>query len=102
MLKRGISNLIRSFLGYNTWEDYKKWYTKVHSRARYKSGFTDKLKKEIKELYNYECGECGLTENLEVHHIDGDFTNNEKSNLKYLCKKCHIEYERLQRGSYSS
>lgn len=24
MLKRGISNLIRSFLGYNTWEDYKK------------------------------------------------------------------------------
>ena len=26
---------------------------------------------------------------LELHHIDGDTTNNELSNLQYLCPNCH-------------
>ena len=26
---------------------------------------------------------------LEIHHIDGDNTNNEISNLQYLCPNCH-------------
>jgi hypothetical protein len=39
--------------------------------------------------------QCGLMEwygkliNLEVHHIDGDRTNNEKKNLQLLCPNCH-------------
>lgn len=27
--------------------------------------------------------------NLEVHHIDGDNTNNELKNLQLLCPNCH-------------
>ena len=43
----------------------------------------------------YHCESCGLNEwlgkeiVLEIHHIDGDTTNNELSNLKLLCPNCH-------------
>lgn len=42
-----------------------------------------------------ECFECGLTEwrghklPLEVHHIDGDASNNLPSNLQLVCANCH-------------
>lgn len=26
---------------------------------------------------------------FEVHHLDGDKSNNEDANLEYLCKRCH-------------
>lgn len=45
----------------------------------------------------YKCSECGWdrinpvtnTSPLEVDHIDGVSTNNERSNLKVLCPNCH-------------
>lgn len=46
---------------------------------------------------NYSCQECGWnkinpTTNkvpLEIHHIDGNYLNNDISNLKVLCPNCH-------------
>ena len=35
------------------------------------------------------CGDKKLTSNLEVHHKDRNRNNNESSNLRVLCKKCH-------------
>jgi hypothetical protein len=41
------------------------------------------------------CEECGLSEwrgeslIVEVHHVDGDSSNNEDKNLKLLCPNCH-------------
>ena len=46
-------------------------------------------------LRGRKCENCGLTEwlgepiNLEVHHIDGNRSNNELDNLKLLCPNCH-------------
>lgn len=46
-------------------------------------------------LRGHKCECCHNTEwlgqpiNLEVHHIDGDKTNNELDNLQLLCKNCH-------------
>jgi thymidylate synthase (FAD) len=35
-----------------------------------------------------QCWGCGY-ESVERHHIDGDPTNNDASNVKLLCTKCH-------------
>ena len=47
-------------------------------------------------LVEYVCSGCGCngewqgkTLALQLHHIDGDNTNNELSNLTYLCPNCH-------------
>lgn len=40
-------------------------------------------------MTNKKCINCGNTIPLEVHHIDGDYTNNNESNLQLLCPNCH-------------
>ena len=47
--------------------------------------------------YDYKCSECGWNKlnpytnkiPLELEHIDGDYTNNNESNLTILCPSCH-------------
>ena len=67
------------------------------------SAFTvDSIKKNGKTTLNpliklrgRQCECCKLTEwygkpiNLEVHHINGDRTNNSLENLQLLCPNCH-------------
>lgn len=36
------------------------------------------------------CYICGEKENIDVHHIDGDRTNNQLKNLIPVCRYCHI------------
>lgn len=53
------------------------------------------LLKELLKIREHKCEECGCTTwlekpiTLEAHHIDGDKTNNELSNLLLLCPNCH-------------
>ena len=61
------------------------------------SGIPKHLKRYLMELHNNKCEKCGwgeehpITHNipLEVHHIDGDCTNNRLENLQLLCPNCH-------------
>lgn len=49
------------------------------------------------EKHNYKCEICGWGEEnphthtipLEIHHKDGDYTNNKEENLQVLCPNCH-------------
>ena len=50
----------------------------------------------------WKCECCGLTEwngqpiPLELHHIDGDRSNNTKENLQILCANCHSQTENFR------
>lgn len=57
----------------------------------------DNLRKYLLEKVNYRCEKCGCNwinpysgqTILEIHHIDGDRTNNLENNLQVLCPNCH-------------
>lgn len=69
------------------------------------------ISRELREKHDYTCENCGLKlvddydkQFLHVHHISGDKTNNNESNLKCLCLYCHAHvdehhYRRLTRGA---
>lgn len=56
-----------------------------------------RIRKYLMELHNNKCEKCGWgivneytnTVPLEIHHIDGDCTNNLFNNLQLLCPNCH-------------
>lgn len=43
----------------------------------------------IFRAYGSRCAMCGRQEHLEIHHIDGDRSNNKPKNLIPLCGNCH-------------
>jgi len=49
----------------------------------------------LKQKLNF-CRVCGASDNLEVHHKDGDRTNNSLSNLTPVCNECHSKIHSKQ------
>jgi 5-methylcytosine-specific restriction endonuclease McrA len=79
----------------------KNHHNYIHglSKSSYSADFTPTLKKSIKKRDNYKCQLCGMTQeehfkkynsDIEIHHIDYNTFNCDKSNLITLCKKCNI------------
>ena len=81
-------------------QNKKKWLgtPKGHySLARYTVKKNYKIEKEdFDNCVKNGCQECGFKEDwlLDFHHIDGNHSNNERSNLIYLCPNCHNRKER--------
>lgn len=48
---------------------------------------------KIKEC---KCELCGYTENLELHHINGDHYDNRIENLQILCPNCHAKTDNFR------
>lgn len=64
----------------------------IHGNPQYKNTNSLKLrliKENIKENKCEICGISGNSVSLELHHIDGDHSNNKLSNLQILCPNCH-------------
>ena len=59
---------------------------------------TNKLKKRLWKvgLKEQKCEICGYTENLELHHINGQPTDNRLKNLQILCPNCHAKTENFR------
>lgn len=63
-------------------ENHNQDYRPAHSTA----------KKIAKRFLNTECCElCGSTQNIDIHHKDEDYTNNNIDNLQSLCRSCHMK-----------
>jgi 5-methylcytosine-specific restriction endonuclease McrA len=61
----------------------------------------------LKEYKGYKCESCNIDEwnnipiTLEIDHIDGNSSNNDPSNFRYLCPNCHSQtssYKGANRG----
>ena len=48
------------------------------------------------------CCMCGSTYRLQVHHIDGDYRNNELDNLVTVCEGHHVVLEAEKRKAIGS
>ena len=66
-------------------DNHNQTYSNAHTTAR-------KINELI--LHKEECELCGSRINLDIHHIDGNWQNNNLDNLMCLCRSCHTKYER--------
>lgn len=78
-------------------EYIEKWKRGEESGCTPSYKIDKRVKEYLLEKYNYSCQICGwntvnkFTGNvpLQIHHIDGDCTNNSEENLQLLCPNCH-------------
>ena len=54
-----------------------------------RKAFSRRERNMIMNIKGKECVECGKKTYLEIHHIDGDRTNDAISNLEIRCGDCH-------------
>lgn len=75
----------------------QRWQNGTETGLKGEYQISNHLRRYLFEKNNNKCELCGWGEinpfsntiPLEVHHIDGDYTNNKESNLQLLCPNCH-------------
>ena len=75
----------------------EKWKNGEENGVTGKYGISSSIRKYLFEKYDNKCQICGWGEEnpvshkipLQIHHIDGDCTNNKEENLQLLCPNCH-------------
>lgn len=85
----------------------ERWKNGLEDGIRGKYQISSYIKKYLFEKYNNCCCKCGWSKTniftkkipLEVHHIDGDYTNNHEENLELLCPNCHSLTETYKNGN---
>ena len=79
-------------------EEYiKRWKNGEETGLSGKYGISKRIRNYLFEKYNNKCQICGWNKEnpitnkvpLQIHHIDGDCTNNKEENLQLLCPNCH-------------
>ena len=81
---------------YNTQKKINEWKNGLISGTTQYSA-SDFVKRYLLTKYNYSCQLCGWNKvnkytnkvPLQIHHIDGNSTNNKEENLLLLCPNCH-------------
>lgn len=78
-------------------EYIERWKQGLESGLKGEYQVSDRIKKYLFRKYDNKCSKCGWGEMnpythripLDVHHKDGDYTNNDEENLDLLCPNCH-------------
>ncbi|MCH1918985.1 HNH endonuclease [Shewanella sp. A3A] len=92
-------NFVNNFSFVTLFETYSSYFKSIpKSQDGYQSsGYTDDwsdISSKIRKELNYTCEQCGLylqqhTRLLHVHHINGNKSQNIRTNLRALCADCH-------------
>lgn len=93
--KRFCDNICQSNFKYQ--EFIKKWKNGEENGSKGLYDISAFIRRYLFEKYNNKCQKCGWNVvnpytgkiPLQVHHIDGDCTNNNEDNLQLLCPNCH-------------
>jgi hypothetical protein len=85
--KQKISESVKQY-----WDEdgHEIWPDSQSTQEGYPAEFHQK-KAQVKKRDGYECRQCGLDENLDVHHRDMNPENNKLDNLVTLCRSCHFK-----------
>lgn len=75
----------------------ERWKNGEENGLKGEYGLSKYIRRYLLEKCGCKCEKCGwgkkneFTETipLEIHHIDGDYTNNKEGNLQVLCPNCH-------------
>jgi hypothetical protein len=75
----------------------ERWKNGEESGNVSRCGISNHIRRYLFEKYNSKCQRCDWGEvnsftklvPLQVHHIDGNCTNNNEDNLQLLCPNCH-------------
>ena len=81
------------------WNKGKSYRTVQHrdineilvENSSYKNTYNLKLRLIKEGLKESRCEICGYSESTELHHINGDPTDNRLENLQILCPNCHAK-----------
>lgn len=72
-------------------------FAKTHHSQEDRCAHTTARKLARRFLDCSKCEICGSTKSIDIHHKDGDYTNNDLSNLQVICRSCHMK-EHKPRG----
>ena len=99
VLKRGQTQFcsLTCSASYQQDEYIKKWKAGLVDGMSGEFSLSKRIRRYLLEKANFKCEKCGWGEinpttgkvPLEIHHIDGDYTNNTEENLQVLCPNCH-------------
>lgn len=75
----------------------KRWKNGLETGLKGKYSISNYIVRYLFEKYNGQCSRCGWHEEnpythkvpLEIEHIDGNYKNNNESNLDLICPNCH-------------
>ena len=78
-------------------EYIQKWKDGLENGMRGEYLVSLHIRRYLMNKFDNKCSQCGWGEvnpytgkiPLEIHHKDGDYTNNLESNLDLLCPNCH-------------
>jgi DNA-directed RNA polymerase subunit RPC12/RpoP len=84
-------------MGYQQKEYIQRWQTGLESGMSGDYQISKRIRRYMLEKTHNQCEICGWNKvnvftnqvPLEIHHIDGNYTNNKEDNLQVLCPNCH-------------
>jgi len=67
----------------------ERFETPIRAREKYALRAWKKTRRRVLERDRGRCAICGAGQDLHIHHLDHDTSNDEMANLITLCEICH-------------